>query len=224
MNFFASGVGLAAGQLFGTPVPPNQAGHPRLRVLAYDITEARRAARVRRLLRRWAAGDGQFSVCEVQLGAADLHALLDAVHSRLDVVCDRLALWQPARQLAWRLQSGTDVPRAARWPAYRLWVVAYDITDPARLRRIQRCVAAHCVAMQRSVYALHGSAESARALTLALVDHMQDRDRLTIWPLQSPAQLWSSQTTLPACLPLGSAQSHLFQFTNNRNQRETADE
>ena len=188
-----------AGQLLGPPLPASQVGHARLRVMAYDIHQPRRAARVRRLLRRWAAGDGQYSVCEVQLGAADLHALTGAVHDRLDIAVDKLAIWQPARQLAWRLHAASAPAELARWPAFRHWMMAYDIRDPGRLARVQRLVAAHCVAVQRSVYVLHGSEIAARAVARGAVALLDDDDRLAVWPLLSAAHLWVAQPEPPAC-------------------------
>lgn len=205
-------VQLAAGQLMGPPMPARHVGHARLRVIAYDIQEPRRAARVRRLLRRWAVGDGQYSVFELQLAGADLYSLIDAVHARLDARADKLALWQPARQLAWRLDANSAAAEFARWPAYRQWVLAYDIREASRLAHVQRAVASHSVAVQRSVYVLHGPVAQARNLTKSVTAMMRDDDRLAVWPLLSAAHLWMAQAAPTDCVAIGqpAEQGHLW--------------
>ena len=196
-------VPLLAGQLLGPPAPPHQVGHTRLRVIAYDIQNPRQAARVRRLLRRWAAGDGQYSVCELKLGGADLRDLIDAVHSRLDLDTDHLAVWQPARQLAWRLSVPPSAPIRPAWPAFRHWVLAYDIRDPARLARVHRAVATRSMPLQRSVHLLHESSPLVRALAQQLLGLMAEDDRLALWPLLRAAHLWAAHAGHPACLVVG---------------------
>ncbi|MBN2886465.1 MAG: CRISPR-associated endonuclease Cas2 [Chromatiaceae bacterium] len=71
------------------------------------------------------------------------------------------------------------------------YLLAYDIADPRRLRRIHRAVRAEGVAVQRSVFLVHGTLNALNRLLDHLETLMDPRlDDLRAYPVDEPAALW----------------------------------
>jgi len=71
------------------------------------------------------------------------------------------------------------------------YLLAYDITNPRRLRQVHRRLRREGIAMQQSVFLLFGSAGALRALLDeigALLD--PSADDLRAYPVADPAELW----------------------------------
>jgi CRISPR-associated protein Cas2 len=93
------------------------------------------------------------------------------------------------------------------------YLLAYDVADPRRLRRVHRRLRREGIAMQQSVFLLFGSNEALRTLMDelgALLD--PSVDDLRAYPVADPAELWlHGQSALqqgvlrdaPAQSPLG---------------------
>ncbi len=78
--------------------------------------------------------------------------------------------------------------------AGRAWfVVAYDVADPARLRRVHRRLRAEGLAVQKSVFLVRARPRRLRAL-LDEVEALMDprRDDLRAYRVTHPARLWLS--------------------------------
>lgn len=189
---------------FMSPYPcdqpaPRRSEQPYL--FAYDITQPKRARQVLKCLRRWRI-DGQLSVHETFLSpyqAEDLATeLLDYVDPRTDrLLLGRLSqrggaplfaitrtaprppiLGQPVRALPVRLQAGC-------------YLLAYDIRDDQRLRRVQQASSRVCVFLQRSVYLYYGGGGNLMRLLSELAALVLDEvDDVRLYALHSTADVW----------------------------------
>lgn len=65
----------------------------------------------------------------------------------------------------------------------QLWLVAYDITHPRRLRRVARVLEAHGIRAQKSVFEAHLRATDFTALRSALIAEMAAGDHIRFYPL-----------------------------------------
>ncbi len=66
----------------------------------------------------------------------------------------------------------------------RVWIVAYDISDPRRLQRVHRTMLRHATPIEYSVFLLAGTdADRSRCLDELLVLIDPDHDDLRCYPL-----------------------------------------
>ena len=75
----------------------------------------------------------------------------------------------------------------------RWYVLAYDIRNPKRLRRVHAHVKKHGVSLQKSVFLIHadpGTLARLKAGVLARVDEAEDDVRL--YPVRHPGVLWAA--------------------------------
>lgn len=70
-------------------------------------------------------------------------------------------------------------------------LIAYDIRDPRRLRRVQYRLAKQAIAVQQSIYLFQGEPAALDAL-LDLLARYMDRhvDDLRAYPIEHPDALW----------------------------------
>ena len=72
----------------------------------------------------------------------------------------------------------------------RTWLIAYDITEPRRLRRVHRFLRKHAVPVQYSVFAAYDTPARIGQLRAALADQIDPRsDDVRIYPLPSEPEL-----------------------------------
>lgn len=70
-------------------------------------------------------------------------------------------------------------------------LIAYDIRNPRRLRRVQYRLAKQAIAVQRSVYLFQGDADALDALLDLLARYLDARvDDLRAYPIEHPDALW----------------------------------
>lgn len=182
-----------------TPTPPRRSEQPFL--FAYDISQPKRARAVLKCLRCWRA-DGQLSVHEAWLAPALAETLAVEVLGLIDPATDRLLLGRlsqrggtPILGLS-RTDGGPTLLGQPRgdWPV-RLtsgwYLLAYDIRDEQRLRRVHQASARVCQFLQRSVYLYHGGG-GALARLLAEIGQFIRRgeDDVRLYALNGPADLW----------------------------------
>lgn len=67
--------------------------------------------------------------------------------------------------------------------ARQLWLIAYDITSPRRLRRVARVLEAHGIRAQKSVFETHLSPPELARLRAALMAEAGPGDHLRYYPL-----------------------------------------
>ena len=77
------------------------------------------------------------------------------------------------------------------------YLVAYDICDPARLRKVHYLLKREGLWIQRSVFLVHGTSGKLRAI----IDHVATvidlhQDQLRAWPVSEPGQIWFGGKTL----------------------------
>lgn len=78
------------------------------------------------------------------------------------------------------------------------YLLAYDITDPARLQRIQRHAAKVCVYLQRSVYLYHGAGAPLASLLAILREEIRPgSDDMRLYYFAGPGDLWFPSGPLP---------------------------
>jgi len=179
-------------------------------LFAYDIGDDRRARQVLRCLQRWRV-DGQLSVHETELlpfQARELAAeLLDYLDQRADslLVCrlSRRGNAGPIHALACSprhpqlVGRKTAVHTTGSLPG-GWYLLAYDITDPARLQRIQRHAAKVCVYLQRSVYLYHGAGAPLASLLAILREEIRPgSDDMRLYYFAGPGDLWFPSGPLP---------------------------
>ncbi len=170
-------------------------------VFSYDISGDRTARSVRRCLRRWRL-DGQLSVHEVVMTPPEAEALGAELIELLDPETDHLILLrlsrrgngpvmtlatiEPALPLAVRHQSA--LPAILHDGSY---VVAYDVTNPKRLRRVHRVTSRNGIFLQRSVYFFVGQgSDLMRVLQQTSQLLMPEADDFRVYALGSTADLW----------------------------------
>ncbi len=72
-------------------------------------------------------------------------------------------------------------------------VVAYDVADARRLRRVHRCVSRQALAVQRSVFLFHGTRGALRRLLAELATLIDaERDDVRAYPSAHPGRMWMS--------------------------------
>jgi CRISPR-associated protein Cas2 len=106
---------------------------------------------------------------------------------------------------------------------FMLFLIAYDIADPKRLRRVARAMEKWGTRCQKSVFILRGSIvrlEKAMQAVTPLIAH--DEDIVQAWRLSSEedAQGWTLGTTRQTC-PAGIvvAGKDLFSIGQHKNGR-----
>lgn len=81
-----------------------------------------------------------------------------------------------------------------------LFLIAYDIADPKRLREVAHCLERYAERVQKSVFLFEGEPERLRGVQLELL-HLIDphEDRIQAWPIQTSQQMhrWDAGLTLP---------------------------
>lgn len=72
----------------------------------------------------------------------------------------------------------------------RNWLIAYDIADPRRLRRVHRFLSHHAVPVQYSVFATRASTMKLGEIRSGLAQIIDAReDDVRIYPIPEPAHL-----------------------------------
>jgi CRISPR-associated protein Cas2 len=73
----------------------------------------------------------------------------------------------------------------------RNWLVAYDIANPRRLRRVHRFLCRHAVPVQYSVFVARCSPAKLGVIRASLADLVKKReDDVRFYPVPEPAQLF----------------------------------
>lgn len=80
------------------------------------------------------------------------------------------------------------------------FVIAYDIANPRRLRRVAKCLERCAVRVQKSVFVFHGTRhdlDAVKSELLAIIDVAEDR--VQAWPAVDPPGIvsWTAGTALP---------------------------
>ncbi|WP_200388040.1 CRISPR-associated endonuclease Cas2 [Thiocapsa imhoffii] len=74
-------------------------------------------------------------------------------------------------------------------------LIAYDIRDPKRLRRIHRLLRKRAVAVQQSVFLIEADADTLAAIVEELRAHANTRtDDIRLYAIPHPAALWTAGT------------------------------
>ena len=72
----------------------------------------------------------------------------------------------------------------------RNWLIAYDIADPRRLKRVHRFLCAHAVPVQYSVFVTRASPMRLGVLRVSLEELIDSRkDDVRVYPVPEPANL-----------------------------------
>lgn len=81
-----------------------------------------------------------------------------------------------------------------------LFLIAYDIADPKRLREVAHCLERHAERVQKSVFLFEGEPEQLRGIQLDLL-HLIDphEDRVQAWPIHTSHHMhrWDAGCALP---------------------------
>lgn len=73
------------------------------------------------------------------------------------------------------------------------YLLVYDIANPRRLQRLHRAVRAEALAVQRSVFLVHGTQTEIERLLDRLETLMNPaEDDLRAYPVDEPSALWMS--------------------------------
>jgi CRISPR-associated protein Cas2 len=72
----------------------------------------------------------------------------------------------------------------------RNWLIAYDIANPRRLRRVHRFLCGHAVPVQYSVFATRGSPMKLGLIRAGLAEIVDaEEDDVRVYPVPEPANL-----------------------------------
>lgn len=81
-----------------------------------------------------------------------------------------------------------------------LFLIAYDIADPKRLREVAHCLERSAERVQKSVFLFEGEPEQLRGIQLELLRLIDPHeDCIQAWPIQTSQQMhrWDAGLTLP---------------------------
>jgi len=187
---------------------PRRGAQPFL--FSYDISCDRRRRKVLNCLRRWRV-DGQLSVHETLMRPVQIRELSSELLDLVDRRTDRLFSCRLNRRgdgpvyrltnraTATSLLGGGYKPQPLPKNLHKGWyLLAYDITDPKRLRRIQRVTAAKALFLQRSVYLFKGTGKRLHDLIAEARPLLDiDLDDLRVYALSGPADLWFLSGPMP---------------------------
>jgi CRISPR-associated endonuclease Cas2 len=168
-------------------------------VFSYDIASPKNARAVRRVLKRWRL-DGQLSVHEAIVTPGQAESLGVELAELVDPETDSLMVFRLCRRGHGPIMvlSAPNAPSVAQpnkrvpnFPADGTYVLAYDVRDVKRLRRVHRETSKEGIFVQRSVYLYQGSGASLVALVArirALLDETADDCR--VYALSGADDLW----------------------------------
>lgn len=194
-------------------------------LFSYDIRCRKRAHHVLKYLRQWRVA-GQLSVHETWLRAWELETVAAELMELVDQDSDRLLVARLSRQGRGPVYRLTD--RASHSPVKGSgwtsvlpkqlqggwYLLAYDVSDPKRLRRVQRVTAKQTVFLQRSVYLYQGNGAVLSGLLQRIQSVLRStEDDLRIYRLSGPANLWFMCGEMP---PLGGLQQQRSHSILNR--------
>lgn len=171
-------------------------------VFAYDIACKRRWRRVFQCLRRWRV-DGQLSVHETWLYPSQARELSSELLDLIDRKQDKLLVCRLDRRgqgPIYQVSKGKRYAPLAGAPKHTplpdvlhdgWYLLVYDITDNARLQRIQRLTVKQSMQIQRSVYLFHGAGNKLSGLIGSVAEHLrQQQDDLRLYALSGAQDIW----------------------------------
>jgi len=176
-------------------------------VFSYDISSPKIARAVRRCLRRWRM-DGQLSVHEAILTPPEAESLSIELADLVDPQTDSLVVFRLSRRGSGPILSLSSMMPTTPFARHReplprylhdgWYVVAYDVSEPRRLRRVHRVTSTHGTFLQRSVYLFSGEgAALVKVLQDATLVLEQGQDDLRVYALSGPDDLWFLCGTAP---------------------------
>jgi CRISPR-associated endonuclease Cas2 len=182
-------------------------------LFSYDISNPANSRLVLKCLKRWRI-DGQLSVHETLLTPDQAEILATDILDYIDPETDSLLLGRlsqrgtgPRSTLSRQLPAvpllGPNADYSLQSLASGWYIVAYDIRQPKRLRRVQKITARYTAFLQRSVYLYHGNGNRLLGLLgeiSGIIRHREDDVRL--YSLSSPSDLWFLCGPIPPCSTL----------------------
>ena len=171
-------------------------------VVAYDVVARRRRDRLFRYLSSIRM-DGQKSVHELVLSEQEIPDVVAAVMTHIDDTEDKVLLCGlPEHRLLPRVLQLCGTPlrstvlpakqpnQGLRWHDHD-YLVAYDVRQPRRLRRMQRVAAAEGIYLQRSVYLVNLSLARYETFKERVLECVAiDEDDVRLYPLRSMGDLY----------------------------------
>lgn len=172
-------------------------------LFAYDVADPGRLRRVHACLQRWRV-DGQYSVHETWLRPAAMQQLAVELVDLVDRKADRLLVTRlqlqgghPVRQLAGRRFTAVHglPPRRSAAGAGKgrdlLHLLAYDIREPLRLRRVHRASQRGAIALQKSVFLHRGSRTDLDGLLERVLEEVhRTEDDVRLYAFSRLGDLW----------------------------------
>lgn len=171
-------------------------------LFAYDIRCPVRGRVVLRCLRRWRV-DGQLSAHETWLRPHEVYDLATELLTLVDQDVDSVLLCRLSQRGTgpiYRLhRAAADAPvvgprRINPLPKYLhdgWYVIAYDIADPRRLRRVHQIAKKRAAFLQRSVYAFNGRGTALLGLLTDIRAEIKvAEDDVRIYSISGPSELW----------------------------------
>jgi len=169
-------------------------------VFSYDISSPSLARQVRRVLYPLRL-DGQLSVHEVILTPPEAGIVSRELVELVDPNTDSLVVFRLSRRgdgpiyaLSSARPASLFAHRMSALPRYLhdgCYVVAYDVRDVRRLRRVHRTMSRKTVFLQRSLYLFQGAGAELTAVLREAGDRLeQSVDDLRVYALSSPDDLW----------------------------------
>ncbi len=177
-------------------------------LFAYDISDSRRGKQALKILQRWRI-NGQLSLHESLVRQAQVHEitaeLLQEIHPQQDKLLIA-ELSQKKTGAVLHLVKGHRslgaishhvVDRLPARLANGRYLIAYDVGEPRQLQRVQRLVAKHCIALQKSLYLFDGGGADLYQLITTMQSMMtHSRDDLRIYiPSNRPIWALSSEVS-----------------------------
>lgn len=116
-------------------------------------------------------------------------------------------------------------------PKRHWYLIAYDIRDPRRLRRLHYYLRKRAIAVQESVFALHADANQLADIEQGMLQYIDAReDDLRLYAIPAPAAIWAAgvqsaafEGLYGAKTPMASSdQSHLGRWLDRLISRQAA--
>ena len=88
------------------------------------------------------------------------------------------------------------------------YLIAYDIREPRRLKRLHYRLRKHALAVQYSVFVIHATTDELQQVEQMISENCEPQDDVRLYATGAPLNYWASAKQAEALQSLYTAQTH----------------